>query len=173
MSKRISPIVAALALSIFAITVIATGSAPDASAAAGDGGWIDHPGLVPSTPETGYPIILDSPANNGLARQTREIDLIGNYIVSGGDFMTVELQNGTLVSQPYLAIFDWRTKDLVCTDLDVDDEIWAIAPGPDANTAIIGGRFNKVNGADGVERTRNKIATIDSFSAVTSVRSKV
>ncbi len=159
MSKRVVPTVIALALVIFAIALVALSPANEASAAAGDGGWVDHPGLVPDTPERDYPIIRDDAA--GLPLQTRAIDLIGNYIISGGDFTTIELQDGTLVSQPYLAIVDSRTKDLVCTNLDVDDAVWSIAPGPRDNTAVIGGRFDKVTGADGVERTRNKIALID------------
>lgn len=159
MSKRSIPTAIALVLAAFAIAIVVLSPAQDASAAAGDGGWVDHPGLVPDSPEGGYPIIQDTAP--GTPNQTRAIDLIGNYIISGGDFTTIELQNGTFVSQPYLAIVDWRTKELVCTDLDVDDEVWSIAPGPDENTAVIGGRFDKVNGADGVDRTRNKIALID------------
>lgn len=171
MSKNIASMTIALGIALCAIALVVAGPADDASAAAGDGGWVDHPGLVPDSPEGGYPIILGTPTIFGVnnncpqgcsaPRTTRAIDLIGNYIVSGGDFLNIELQNGTVVAQPYLSIVDWRTKQLVCTNLDVDDEVWSIAPGPEANTAIIGGRFDKVNGADGVERTRNKVALID------------
>jgi len=137
-------------------------NASPAQAAAGDGGWVDHPGLVPDSPERDYPIILKTPLQGTLPRQTRVVDMIGPYIVSGGDFVNIELPNGgPIVNQPYLAIFDSRDKSLACTNLDVDDEVLSVAPGPEANTAIIGGRFDKVTGADGVQRTRNKIALID------------
>ncbi len=134
----------------------------EASASANDGAFTPHPTLVPTTPANSYPIILDTPLiTPGRGRQTLAVDLIDGYIISGGDFLNIELRNGQVVNQPYLAIFDTDTKDLVCTDLDVDDEVWAIAPGPKDNTAIIGGRFDKVTGPDGVQRTRNKVAMIN------------
>ncbi len=152
----------ALACLLAAALVVIIGlGAREAAAAGGDGGWVEHPGLVPDTPERGYPIILDTQNINGRLTQTYAIDLVGNYVISGGNFQQIQLQNGQIISQPYLSIVDWRTKEQVCTNLDVDDEVLAIAPGPDANTALIGGRFDKVTGADGVERTRNKIALIN------------
>ena len=159
-SRRTSPLLLALLLVAAMALLLATG-AREARAAGGDGGWVEHPGLVPNSPERGYPIILDTQNINGRLTQTYAIDLVGNYIISGGNFRQIELQNGQIVNQPFLSIVDWRTKDLVCTNLDVDDEVLAIAPGPDANTALIAGRFDKVTGADGVERTRNKIALIN------------
>jgi len=133
-----------------------------ADAAAGDGGWTEHPGLVPEIPERNYPVILPTPLNDGSPRQSYAVDMIGNYIISGGDFQQVQLPNGgATITQPYLAIFDSRDRSLVCEDLDVDDEVLAIAPGPRSGTAIIAGRFNRVTGPDGVERVRNKVALID------------
>ena len=151
-----------LFIAAFAGSALSLGALDEpVSAAAGDGGYVDHPGLVPDVPENGYPIIRDTPYIGNLPRQTRSVDLIGNYILSGGNFLDVELQNGQVVSRRHLAIFDWRDKSLVCSTLDVDDEVLAIAPGPDPQTALIGGRFDKVTGADGIERTRNKIALIN------------
>ncbi len=172
MSLKMAPSAIALAIALLAVTLVVTGPATQASAAAGDGGWVDHPGLVPDSPEGGYPIILKTPTIFGVnnncpqgceaPRKTLAIDMVGPYIVSGGNFLNIELpNNGGVVNQPYLAVFDSRTKGLVCTDLDVDNEVLAIAPGPQANTAIIGGRFDKVTGSDGVERTRNKVALVD------------
>jgi len=144
--------------------------APPVNAAAGDGRFTPHPSLVPESPETGYPILLDTPTYisqspncpNGCTnhRQTYAVDMVGQYIISGGDFMNIELQNRNTISQPYLAIFDSTTKQLVCSDLDVNNEVLAIAPGPLPRTAIIGGRFTIVNGADGVDRTRSHLAMI-------------
>ena len=161
MFKRFFPAIVAIALAVFTATVISSGPADPAQAAAGDEVWVEHPGVVPDSPKTGYPIIHDTPIAGNPPLQTRAVDLVGNYIISGGDFTTIELQDGTLINQPYLAIVDWRTKQLVCTDLDVDDEVWSIAPGPDPDTVIIGGRFNRITGPDGVERVRNKIALLD------------
>ncbi len=144
----------------FGVLVAGLGSG-QANAAAGDGDFTNHPGLVPEIPQRNYPTILTTPDNNGDPRQTYAIDLIGPYIVSGGDFLQISEPNGNTVSQPYLAVFDSRDKSLTCTNLDVDDEVLAIAPGPDANTAFIAGRFDRVNGSDGVDRVRNKIALVD------------
>ncbi len=142
------------------------------AASAMDGEVIDHPTLVPDKPEKGYPIILDTPSfpvfggNCGAAgcqqaRQTFAINISGRYLVSGGDFLNIELQNGTVINNPYLAIFDTSTKQLVCPNLSVSDEVLAIVPGADPESIIIGGRFKKITGADGVERSRNRVAKID------------
>jgi hypothetical protein len=162
-STRRIPLVALALILLCGAVVLSLGRLDGASAAGADGGWVEHPGLVPDSPERGYPIIrytntLDA---RGRRPQTYAIDLVGNYIISGGNFTQIELQNGTIINQPYLSIVDWRTKEQVCTNLDVDDEVLAIAPGPDDDTAIIGGRFDKITGADGVERTRNKVALIN------------
>ena len=161
MSTRIFVCLAVFVASFAGSSLALGGFSSPAHAAAGDGGYVDHPGLVPDSPELGYPIIRDTPYIGNLPRQTRSTDLIGNYILSGGNFLNVELQNGNVISRRHLAIFDWRTKDLVCETLDVDDEVLSIAPGPDPQTAIIGGRFDKATGVDGIERTRNKVAMIN------------
>lgn len=141
--------------------LVASFGATRADAAAGDGGFVNHPGLVPEVPQRNYPITLTTPLRNGTPRQTLAIDMIGNYIVSGGDFQQIQLPGGGTVNQPYLAIYDSRDRSLACQNLDVDDEVLSIAPGPRANTAVIGGRFDRVTGSDGVSRVRNKIALID------------
>ncbi len=143
------------------VAVAISTSSQVADAAAGDGPWVEHRGLVPENPQRNYPTILTTPFTDETPRQTLAVDMIGPYIISGGDFRQIRLQNGTTVTQPNLAIVDSRNRSLVCLNLDVDDEVHAIAPGPRANTAIIGGRFDTVNGSDGVTRGRNKIALID------------
>ena len=153
---------AGVVLALAATALLNVGPTDSASASVLDEPFTPHPSLVPEVPETGYPIILTTPADgvNG-NRQTRAVDLIGDYIVSGGDFYNIELQNGQTIDQRYLTIFDVSTKQIACTNLDVNNEVLAIAPGPDRNTAIIGGRFTTVNGADGVTRIKTKIAKID------------
>ena len=101
---------------VIALLLIATGALSPSTAGAQT---IDHDTIVPEDPEGGYPIILDTPTvfNNTAAgcengcdtpRSTHDINIIGNYLVSGGDFLNIRLQNGQQVSNPYLAIFDTR-----------------------------------------------------------------
>ena len=83
--------------------------------AANGGGTITHPGVVPDSAETGYPILLDTPTfkrvfglgigESTIRRQTFAVDMIGDYIVNGGDFLNVELQDGTQHTQERLAVF--------------------------------------------------------------------
>lgn len=160
--RRPHLVLAALALSAACLAmVLALNGNSEASAAEVD--WVDHASLVPDEPERGYPVILytNTVDNRNRRPQSYAMDLVGNYIISGGNFQQIQLQNGTTISQPYLSIVDWRTKDQVCTNLDVDDEVLAIVAGPSDDTAFIAGRFDKVTGADGVERTRNKVALIN------------
>jgi len=160
-----------LALLLITALALANRSSAPAGAAAGDETFVDHPGLVPDSPENGYPIILETPTritfeggNCGGGclekRQTKAVDLIGDYIVSGGDFATIEV-NGQHITQPWLAVFDTRDKSLACQNLDVDGEVLAIAPTGERNTAIIAGRFKKATGANGVELTRTRIAKVN------------
>lgn len=153
------PALALAALCCAAILLLSRGSAADAA----EVDWVPHATIVSDTPERGYPIIRyeDEVDNRNRRPQSYAMDLVGNYIISGGNFLEIELQDGSIIDQPYLSIVDWRTKEQVCTNLDVDDEVLSIVAGPDANTAFISGRFDKVTGADGVERTRNKVALIN------------
>lgn len=131
---------------------------------------IDHPTLVPEVPERGYPIILDSPTRivatpncpDGCEapRGTLAINIVDNYLISGGDFLNIRLQNGREISSPYLAIFDTRTQDLVCEDLTVNNEVLAIAEGPDPGSMIIGGRFSRITDANG-DIFRSRIAKVN------------
>ncbi len=154
-------------VSLLTALLVAAGYSNQAASAAA------HPSLVPEVPEGGYPVILDTPrfplaeppdipnAITTQGRQTMAVDQIGDYIVSGGDFVNVELQNGRVVTQPNLAVFDVRTKQLVCTNLDVNGTVLAITPGPNANTAYVAGEFTQATGADGKVRPRNKVALIN------------
>ena len=159
---------------VVALVAIVLGSSGVANptAAAANPVQLDHPTLVPDTPELGYPVILDTPTNitfvgncarNGCVerRQTFAVNLVGDYLVSGGDFQNIELQDGTVVSNPHLAVFDTTTRELVCRDISVNDEVLAIVPGPDPGSIIIGGRFSRIIGADGIDRARNRTAKID------------
>ncbi len=143
------------------IAIIVSDRPELASAAAADA--IDHGSLVPEQPQRGYPTIVYENTTDEFSRrpQTYAADLVDNYIVSGGNFTQITLQDGTTIDQAYLSIVDWRTKEQVCTDLDVDGEVLAVTAGPRPNTAFIAGRFLRATGPDGVSRPRNKVALID------------
>lgn len=138
-------------------------------------GAVDHPGLVPEDPVTGYPVIVqDGQYDVWAANQ------IGNFIVSGGDFLEVELQNGQVISQPYFAVWHIDTKELVCADVTFDNEILDIIPGDTPNSMFVAGRFNTITDADGVQHTRRKIAKlhlpdcrVDLDFAVTGTNGKI
>ncbi|MCP5028873.1 MAG: hypothetical protein GY929_21580 [Actinomycetia bacterium] len=142
-----------------------SGSASGASAA------VAHGQLVPDSPERGYPIILNDPERwvgdtncNGcwIPREVFAADQVGDYIVTGGNFHRIEVQDGTVLQQKYFAAWNINTKELVCREqFTFSNEIHAIEPGPSPTQVYVGGRFNTVTGADGKERPRNKVALID------------
>ena len=115
MARRTTIPVIAVLLVLLAGAIALSGSPRFASAAQGDGGFINHPSIVPSEPALGYPRTLTTPLNLGKPRQSHAVDLIGRYLVSGGDFLNVEMQNGSVVPQEYLAIYDSVSKGLVPT----------------------------------------------------------
>ena len=161
MTRRLTiPLLAATLLLLAAAAVSLSGETLTARAAAGDRSFVHHPTLVPVDPERNYPKTLSTPHIGEFPRQSYAVDLIDGYVISGGDFLSVEKPDGTVVSQEYLAIYDSSTKQLQCESLTVDDEVHSLAPGPFPRTAIIGGKFDRVQGADGVQRTRNKVALI-------------
>jgi hypothetical protein len=130
------------------------GRGADSSASAA---FIPHEGLVPDTAKNGYPIIHGS-----RAEQVFAADQAGRHIVSGGSFRTIELQDGTRLSQPYFAAWHIDTRQIACANqFSFNDEVLAVEPGPSLTEVYVGGRFTKVTGSDGVERTRNKVALID------------
>ena len=157
----------ASALVALAGALILSDEASPAFADADDGQFIGHPSVVDPDPELGYPRILDTPTEDiqlrwGIRivhRETSAVDMIGNYIVSGGNFLNIQLQNGTTISQPHLAVFDTRTKDLVCQGLTTDKEVLAIVRGHEPDTVIIGGAFNSVTGTNGTF-FRSKVAKV-------------
>ncbi len=156
---------ASLLIAAAAVAVTVSGTADDASAAGVD--VIEHPSVVPDVPNRGYPITLHTPGwvrpdGRIRYRETKAAHLLeGRYLLSGGNFLEVELPDGTVIDHPYLAVVDTTTNELLCRDLAVDDEVLAFHPGPRPGTVFIGGRFDKVTGSDGVQRTRNSLALID------------
>ena len=131
---------------------------------------INHAGLVPTTPALGYPIITDTPtylAFNPACPQGcvkhREVfvtNQVGRYIVSGGNFFNVELQDGSVLNKRYFAAWNIDTKQIACSNVVFDGEIFAISPGPTADTLFVGGQFTRVTGPDGVQRARTRLVKL-------------
>ncbi len=161
---------AALRGAVVAVVAIIAGLvvvAPQPSTAA-----VQHPSLAPTIPATGYPIIRPTPTYftvngncpNGctLPREVMVVDQLGRYIVSGGNFHEVELQNGTVLQQKYFAAWNIDTKQIVCANkFTFDDEVLSVSAGPTATTVYVGGRFSKITGGDGVIRSRTRIALLN------------
>jgi Bacterial Ig domain len=132
---------------------------------------IEHPGLVPAAPATGYPIISDQPpiqvtspnCQGGTCFVPREVlatNQVGRYIVSGGNFRTVELQDGTVLQRPFFTAWNIDTKQIACTSTTFDNEVLKVIPGDTPETFFVAGRFGKITGPDGVVRTRTRIAKL-------------
>lgn len=132
---------------------------------------LPHPSVVPEVPARGYPVVLGTPQyvvsndncfNCTVSREVYAADQAGSFIVSGGNFFEVELQNGTVLQQKYFAAWNIDTKQIACANqFTFNGIVRAIEPGPSASQVFVGGEFTTVAGADGVVRTRNKIALID------------
>ncbi len=133
---------------------------------------IQHASLVPTNAATGFPIIRPTPTYftvngncpNGctLPREVMAVDQLGRYVVSGGNFYEVELQDGTVLQQKYFAAWNIDTKQIVCANkFTFDDEVLSVAAGPTATTVYVGGRFSKVTGANGVAKSRARIALLN------------
>ena len=160
MARRTTIPVVSVLLVLLAGAFALSASPQVAGAAQGAAGFVDHEGLVPSEPALGYPRTLTTPLNVDMPRQSYAVDLVGRYLVSGGDFLNVELQDGSVIRQEYLAIYDSVTKGLVCPELEIDDEVLAIAPGPYPESVFIGGRFNVLTDAAGVAHSSPKVALL-------------
>jgi trimeric autotransporter adhesin len=131
---------------------------------------VTHPELVPQTPATGYPAILKTPVfdnpnpnrDKPVGRQVFAAEQVGRAIVSGGDFFEIRQQDGTVLQQKYFAAWNIDSKQMICAGKYVfDNEVLAIEPGPTPNTLYVGGRFKTITGADGVARSRARIAKLD------------
>ncbi len=138
---------------------------------AGADPFVPHSTLVPEIPSIGFPIILGTPqyveSNQGctnclIDREVFAADQSGQYIISGGNFMQIELQNGSVLAQQYFAAFNISSKQIVCPNqLTFNGVVRSVEPGFAPNTVFVGGEFTKVAGSDGVLRTRNKVALVN------------
>ncbi len=160
-----------LVLALVAAVLAAVLVAPAAPASAAPPAFRDHPGLVPEQPARGYPVISDQPTIRqtnpncpkgcDVPREVLATDQVGRFIVSGGNFLTVELQDGTVLDQPHFTAWNIDTKQIACPGLTFDNDVLKVLPGNEPTTVYVAGRFAKITDAAGVTRTRNRIAKID------------
>ncbi len=156
---------------IVALSLVVSGIV-SAGARAADAAPIAHPSLVPSTPERGYPIVLgepqytttneNCPAGCTLSREAFAVDQAGRFVVAGGNFYQVELQDASVLQQKYFAAWNMDTKQFACAgSYTFNGIVRAVEPAAVAGKVYVGGDFTKVTGSDGVVRTRNKVALLD------------
>ena len=95
--------------------------------------------IVSATPGTNTPSIADG--------AVKSLVQIGNRIVAGGTFTTVNNPSGGTTSRSRVLAFDATTgaidQGFAPT---VDDEVDALLPGPTADTVYVAGAFTNVNG---------------------------
>lgn len=131
---------------------------------------ISHGTLVPEEPAAGYPKILRTPLyvpegtplyQTPQPRETRAVTQAGRNIVSGGEFVEIELKDGTVISQPYFAAWNIDTKAMTCQQKFVfDNNVTAVEPGPTPTQVYVAGRFAKITGTNG-QKARNRVALLD------------
>ncbi|MCP3856164.1 MAG: hypothetical protein GY698_15730 [Actinomycetia bacterium] len=126
-------LLALMPLALFA-GMLATGTTNhSADAVAGD-----HGVVVPGTPRLDLPIVLD-----GVIWDSARV---GNLIVIGGTFTQIELRDGTIVDQPYLAAYDINSGALDMSFRPaLDGRVEAIEPAAEPGQVYVGGAFKKID----------------------------
>ncbi len=95
---------------------------------------------------TGLPIVEDG--------KVYDIEQVGDYVVVGGTFTHVLLQDGTNVPQPYLYAYHAETGEFADHFRPVlDDSVLALVPKGDDKNIFVGGSFGYAN-----ERRRKNVA---------------
>ncbi len=131
-------LVALLAVSVAVATVATLTSRDDRAATAA------ATSLPPHTPRLDLPVVLDGTVLDSAK--------VGPWIVVGGDFTRIRLQNGSVITQPAAFAYDVNTGALntsfrpTITRNGGEPTVLAVEPGADNNTVYLGGKFNAVNG---------------------------
>ena len=100
---------------------------------------VPHAGTVPEVPRIDFPKILDG--------RVFAMAEVGHWIVVGGDFQQLELQDGRVITRPHLVAFDRDTGALVDEFEPAPNRpVHAIAPGLAGNEMFVGGRFSQIDG---------------------------
>ncbi|NNE73076.1 MAG: hypothetical protein HKN26_05380 [Acidimicrobiales bacterium] len=109
---------------------------------------VPHPTLVPETPRVDFPRIIDG--------SVADVAVVGTYIVVGGDFTTIENNDGSTFSQPYLAAFDIDSGEFIDEFRPVlNGPVLAVSEAVEVDRIFVGGEFTLVNGV-----FRNRLAQL-------------
>lgn len=109
---------------------------------------VPHVGLVPEIPRIDFPDVLDG--------NVYAVSEVGHWIVVGGDFQQVQLQDGTIITQPHLVAYDRDTGAFVPEfDPAPNNPVHAITEGLAGDEVFVGGQFNNIGG-----RPRSKLAKL-------------
>lgn len=110
-----------------------------------------HTRLVPDTPRTNQPTITDG--------EIWDIEVVGQRVYVAGTFSAIrQPNNGAIISQPYLAAYNWNTGqvDTGFRPTFTNGAVDAVEASPDGTKLYISGNFGTVNGL-----THKAIARID------------
>ncbi|MCP3911808.1 MAG: hypothetical protein GY713_12735 [Actinomycetia bacterium] len=125
-------------LGLLAPLLVLAGAQPSA---AGPG---DHGQVVPSTPRSDTPVVLDG--------KVYAHALLGDRVVVGGSFTQIELADGSITNQPYLFAYDVNTGAFDPSfDPVLDKEVLDVEASDLGDGVFIAGRFTQI---DGVEKGR-------------------
>ena len=120
-----------------------------------------HGAFVPENPATIFPRITNGQVKAG--------DRVAQFVVLGGSFTSMTLQNGSTATQPYVASFDIDSGVLSSTFHPVlDGTVSVIEAGDTPGTLFIGGLFRNVNGAIATRLAKLDVLTgqlVPGFSA--------
>ncbi len=141
-ARRLPVFVLVLAL-LASLTTLMVVKRDDASAVAA------HGTLVPSTPRTDTPRVLDG--------AVLDMAQVGDTIIVAGDFTTVSTGTGLPIVQSFLMAYDVNTGEFNQNFRPVVDRpVNIIEPAADGQSFYIGGLFNTIDGT-----TRRKVAKLD------------
>lgn len=114
-------------------------------------------GLPPHTPRLDLPVVLDG--------RVLDIAKVGRWIVVGGDFTRIRLQNGDTITQQGAFAYDVNSGALNTAFRPTfvrnggQPEILAVEPGGNSSTVYLGGKFNAVNGHGHQRLTKMSLTT--------------
>lgn len=143
------------AAAVLAAATAATGVLPAVADVA-------QPAVVSADPADWTPHVLDG--------TVRAIAVVGDTVVVGGDFTSVESHDGRFrYRRTHLFAFDARSGAVRRFAPNLDGPVYALAPGAD-NTVYAGGAFRTVNGTGQRGLTRLSVA---SGSRITSFQARI
>ncbi len=126
-------LIIAFALAAMA-ALLSTGPEP---AAAG----LNQGAVVPETPRRDVPVVLDG--------EVRAHAQVGDLIFVGGDFQDVQLNDGTVITQPYLFAYDVNTGELDPNFRPLlNKAVKSLEATPSNDGLYVGGQFTRWETAD-------------------------